>query len=147
MSRPHCDGTGFGWIEIDGERYEHDVLIRLDGKIKRRKKKLSKLIYGTSHVISRPEAEHVFEDGARVLIIGTGQDGCVHLSPEAAAYLEMHEPVRAARALARTRRPRRGPCLALRARSRSLLTRTRRRLAARRTQVGSGPPRPHAARG
>lgn len=91
MSRPYCDATGFGWIEIDGERYEHDVLIRLDGKIKRRKKKLSKLIYGTSHVISRPEAEHVFEDGARVLIIGTGQDGCVHLSPEAAAYLEMHE--------------------------------------------------------
>jgi len=31
MSRPHCDATGFGWIEIDGERYEHDVLIRLGG--------------------------------------------------------------------------------------------------------------------
>jgi hypothetical protein len=91
MSRPCCDATGFGWIEIDGERYEHDVLIRLSGKIKRRKKKLSKQVYGTSHTISREEAEHVFEEGARVLIVGTGQDGCVHLSPEAAAYLEKHE--------------------------------------------------------
>jgi len=90
MSRPHCDGTGFGWIEIDGERYEHDVLIRLDGKIKRRKKKLSKQVYGTSHTLSRAEAEHVFEEGARVLVVGTGQDDCVRLSPEAAAYLEKH---------------------------------------------------------
>ncbi len=91
MGRPHCDATGFGWIQVDGERYEHDVLIRLDGEIKRRKKKLSKQVYGTSHTISRAEAEHVFEKGARVLIIGTGQDDCVRLSPEAAAYLEKRE--------------------------------------------------------
>ncbi len=88
MGRPHCDATAFGWIEIDGERYEHDVLIRLDGTIKKRKKKLSKQVYGTSHILSREEAEHVFEKGAHVLVIGSGQDGGVHLSPEAAAYLE-----------------------------------------------------------
>ena len=70
MNRPHCDATGFGWIEIDGERYEHDVLIRLGGKIQKRKKKLSKRIYGTSHTVSCDEAEHVFEKGARTLIIG-----------------------------------------------------------------------------
>ncbi|HVO34084.1 MAG TPA: MTH938/NDUFAF3 family protein [Gemmatimonadales bacterium] len=91
MRRPHCDATGFGWIEIDGQRYEHDVLIRLGGKIKRRKKKLSKQVYGTSHTLSRAEAEHVFEEGARVLIVGTGQDGCVSLSPEAAEYLTKRE--------------------------------------------------------
>jgi hypothetical protein len=90
MGRPHCDATGFGWIEIDGERYEHDVLIRLGGKIKRRKKKLSKQVYGTSHTLSRAEAEHVFEEGARVLVVGTGQDDCVRLSAEAAAFLEKH---------------------------------------------------------
>jgi hypothetical protein len=28
--RSQLDRTGFGWLEIDGERYEHDVLIRLD---------------------------------------------------------------------------------------------------------------------
>ncbi len=41
-----CDATGFGWIEIAGERYERDALIRLDGTIKQRKKQLSKRIYG-----------------------------------------------------------------------------------------------------
>ncbi len=87
MSRPHCDATGFGWIEIDGERYEHDVLIRLAGKIRKRKKKLSKQVYGTSHTVSRAEAEYVFEKGARVLVVGTGQDDSVRLSPEAAEYL------------------------------------------------------------
>ena len=99
MSRPHCDGTGFGWIESDGERYEHDVLIRLDGRVKKRKKKLSKRIYGTSHTISREEAEHVFEAGARTLIIGSGQYDNVRLSPEAAAWFAEQ---RCAISLART---------------------------------------------
>lgn len=84
--RPHLDRTGFGWLEIDGQRYEHDVLIRLSGKIKKRKKKLSKRIYGTSHTISLDEAEHVFEKGATSLVIGAGQYGNVHLSEDAEAY-------------------------------------------------------------
>jgi hypothetical protein len=75
-------------VEIDGQRYEHDVLIRLDGKIKRRKKKLSKRIYGTSHTISLDEAQHIFEGGATVLIIGSGQYGNVHLSPQAEQYFQ-----------------------------------------------------------
>ncbi len=91
MGRPRCDATAFGWIEIDGERYEHDVLIRLAGKIRKRKKKLSKQVYGTSHTLSLEEAKHVFEKGARVLVIGTGQDDSVRLSPEAAAYFEKRD--------------------------------------------------------
>jgi hypothetical protein len=83
---PHIDGTAFGWLEIGGERYEHDVLIRLDGRVKRRKKKLSKRVYGTSHTISLDEARHVYEEGAATLVIGSGQAGQVHLSAEADAY-------------------------------------------------------------
>jgi len=90
MSRPHCDATGFGWSEIDGLRYEHDVLIRLDGRIKRRKKRLSKQVYGTSHTLSLDEAKHVYEKGARVLVVGSGQDDNVRLSPEAEEYFERH---------------------------------------------------------
>jgi hypothetical protein len=93
--RCRIDGTEFGWLEIDGQRYEHDVLIRLGGKIKRRKKKLSKRIYGTSHTISLDEARQVFEEGATMLIIGSGQYGNVHLSPEAEQYFrEQHCTVR-----------------------------------------------------
>jgi hypothetical protein len=84
--RPHVDRTDFGWLEIEGERHEHDVLIRLDGSVKRRKKKLSKRVYGTSHTISLDEARHVYEEGAATLIIGSGQSGQVHLSPEAEEF-------------------------------------------------------------
>jgi hypothetical protein len=39
---PTIDGTAFGSITIAGEVYEHDVVIRLSGNVKKRKKKLSK---------------------------------------------------------------------------------------------------------
>ena len=84
--KPPIDRTVFGSITIDGQVFAHDVLIRLDGQIEKRKKKLSKAVYGTSHVLSLAEARHIYEKGARELIIGSGQEGNVHLSEEAAAY-------------------------------------------------------------
>ena len=54
--------------------------------VPRRKKKLSKKYYGTSHVLSKDEAKFVFEKGCNKLIIGSGQMGNVQLSPEAEAY-------------------------------------------------------------
>lgn len=85
---PHIDKTKFGSITIDGETHERDVIIRLSGKVKKRQKKLSKAVYGTSHIISLAEAMHIHQDGAEQLIVGTGQHGLVKLSDEAAAYLE-----------------------------------------------------------
>jgi hypothetical protein len=84
--KPHIDRTEFGMIVIAGEEYEHDVLIRMGERVKKRKKALSKEIYGTSHVISLAEAEHIYEEGVEELIIGSGQTGMVKLSPEAAEY-------------------------------------------------------------
>src|SRR5215813_10567450 len=80
------EGTTFGTITIDGKTYEHDVIIRLSGEVVKRKKKLSKKYYGTSHVLSKDEAKFVFESGCEQLILGSGQMGNVHLSPEAEAY-------------------------------------------------------------
>ena len=79
-------GTTFGTITIDGKTYEHDVIIRLSGEVLKRKKKLSKKYYGTSHVLSKDEAKFVFEHSCEQLILGSGQIGNVHLSPEAEAY-------------------------------------------------------------
>jgi len=86
--RPKIDRTRFGSITIDGEDFDRDVIIRLDGQVKKRKKKLSKALYGTSHMISRDEAEHVYQAGAKRLIIGSGQFGMVKLSDEAAGYFQ-----------------------------------------------------------
>ena len=80
------DGTEFGSITIDGETYPNDVLIRLSGEIRKRKKKLSKKHYGTSHIMSLEEAEFVYEKGCHLLIVGTGQNGTLRLSPEAAEF-------------------------------------------------------------
>ena len=80
------DRTAFGSITVDGKTYKHDVVIRLSGEVVKRKKKLSKKYYGTSHVISKDEAKFVFEKGCEQLIVGSGQIGNVTLSPEAEAY-------------------------------------------------------------
>ncbi len=81
------EGTTFGTITFDGKTYEHNVIIRLSGEEVKRKKKLSKKYYGTSHVLSKDEAKFVFEKGGKQLILGSGQMGNVRLSPEADVYL------------------------------------------------------------
>ena len=86
--RPRIDGTDFGSITVEGETYDHDILIRLDGCVKKRKKRLSKALYGTSHIVSLVEAEHIYEEGAQRIVFGTGQSGLLSLSDEAAAYFE-----------------------------------------------------------
>jgi len=80
--------TEFGSVTIDGQTYEHDVVIRLSGEIVKRKKKLSKQKYGTSHKIAREEAEFVYEEGCEELIVGTGQYDTVVLSNGARSFFE-----------------------------------------------------------
>ena len=76
--RPHLDGTGFGWIEIEGVRHGNDVLIRLDGTVEKRKKKLSKQIYGTSHTISLGSIRQGAPlGGGRRVLPGIGGGGAV----------------------------------------------------------------------
>jgi hypothetical protein len=84
--KPEINDTKFGSITVDGKEYSHDIIIRLSGEVEKRKKKLSKEKYGTSHKISLEEAKHIFEEGACQLIIGSGQTGCVELSDDAAQF-------------------------------------------------------------
>ena len=86
IGAPHCralerdsdrevtmiDSTIFGAITIDGKTYEHDVVVRLSGEVVKRKKKLSKKLYGTSHVLSKDEAKFLFEKGCDQVVIGSG---------------------------------------------------------------------------
>ena len=86
--KPHIDRTVFGSVTVDGQIFERDIIIRLSGKVKKRKKKLSSAVYGTSHIISLEEAQYVYEQGAERLLVGAGQFGLVELSAEAAAYFD-----------------------------------------------------------
>ena len=78
--------TKFGLIQIERVTYNHDVIIGLDGEVKKRKKKLSKAIYGTSHKVSLDEAKYVYEEGVKQLIIGCGQYGVLYLSDKAEQF-------------------------------------------------------------
>ena len=84
--KSHIDGTSFGSITINGITYENDVVINLAGEIFKRKKKLSKAIYGTSHTLSKDEAKFVYEKSAEQIIIGSGQYGLLNISKEAESY-------------------------------------------------------------
>lgn len=85
--KPRIDATTFGSIDIAGRRYDHDVVIRPDGTVEKRKKKLSKRVYGTSHTVSADEARHLLRGDPQTLIAGTGQHGALGFSDEALALL------------------------------------------------------------
>lgn len=84
------DSTEFGSITVNGATYSNDILIRLSGEVVKRRKKLSRKHYGTSHIISLEEAKFVHEKGCETLVLGTGQYGNVKLSPEAAEFFARH---------------------------------------------------------
>jgi len=86
MQRPVIERTSFGSITIDGHLYDHDVVIRLDGTVEKRRKKLSRRVYGSSHTVSLDEARHICQEGAAVVVVGTGQYGALELSDEAADH-------------------------------------------------------------
>jgi len=86
--KPKIDKTKFGSITVDGKKYDYDIMIRLDKKVEKRQKKLSKEVYGSSHTISLAEAEHTYEEGAKNLIIGSGQSGLANLSAEASEFFK-----------------------------------------------------------
>ena len=84
---PHVDSVRFGTITVAGQTFKHDIVITLDGEVRKREKRLSKQLYGTSHTVSQAEIETVWEKGAEALIVGTGLFDRVRLSPEAQFFL------------------------------------------------------------
>ncbi|MPM83627.1 hypothetical protein SDC9_130696 [bioreactor metagenome] len=86
--KPKINSTSFGSVTVKGKPFKYDILIRLEGKVEKRRKKLSRRLYGTSHKISLDEAEYIYEKGARKVIMGTGQIGFVKLSKKAKKFFK-----------------------------------------------------------
>jgi hypothetical protein len=89
--KPKINSTSFGSITVKSKTYEHDIIIRKNGQTEKRRKELSKKIYGTSHKISLVEAKYIYDKGAEKLIIGTGQTGYVELSKKAGKFFEKRD--------------------------------------------------------
>ncbi len=84
--------TGFGYIVVNGRRYEHDIVLYPNGLLEKRRKDLSKKYrseYGHTP-LSREELEYYLEKTGSIeyLVIGNGQYGALPLTPEAKKLLE-----------------------------------------------------------
>lgn len=83
---PQIDKAIFGWIQINGQKYKHDIVIEQNSTIRKRKKKLSKAEFGTSHIVSLAEAQDIYSKNLETLLIGSGMFDKVRLSDQAADF-------------------------------------------------------------
>ncbi len=81
--------TGFGYIVIDGRRFDYDVVVRANGTVEARKKELSsKYKRFIGHTPLGPEeATDLVKDKPEIVIIGTGQYGMLPIHEEAEKIL------------------------------------------------------------
>lgn len=85
--------TGFGYVIVDGEKIEHDIVILPNGKIIKRRKDISakyRNMYGHTP-LSKDELKYYLNSigqNIKFIVIGTGQYGDLPLTPEAKNFLE-----------------------------------------------------------
>jgi hypothetical protein len=87
--------TKFGWVMIDGVRYDHDVIMHCDRKVTRRQKNLSKklkCIYRHTP-LSETELDILASEQPAVVYIGTGQVGDLPIAPGAQLVLKRYETI------------------------------------------------------
>lgn len=77
--------TSFGWVEIDGKRYDFDIILFWDGEIiKRNKEKSKKVKKSFEHTpFSKLEVEDLLKRDVEVVYIGTGQYGAMPVREDA----------------------------------------------------------------
>ncbi len=87
--------TGFGWIEVGGRKFDHDIVIHTDGSVTRRKKKLSKGMKGDyGHTpLSESELGFLRDEKPDAVYVGTGQYGSLPLTPGAEEILSTYPTV------------------------------------------------------
>ncbi len=87
--------TGFGWIEVGGKRFDHDIILHTDGSVSKRRKKASKELKGEyGHTpLSEHELEFLRGEKPDVVYIGTGQYGSLPLTPGAEEVLSTYATV------------------------------------------------------
>ncbi|MEM5869615.1 MAG: MTH938/NDUFAF3 family protein [Candidatus Aenigmatarchaeota archaeon] len=69
------DSTDFGYIIVEGKKYEHDVLVSYRGKV-------SKVQLQTRHLISKKEFSDFLKEAPEIIVIGNGQYGACEVSEE-----------------------------------------------------------------
>ena len=85
----------FGWIKINQEKYEKDVVIHSDGSISKREKKKSKELksdYGHTP-LSEKELDFLSDEEFESLYVGTGHEAALPITSSALEILGKHGAV------------------------------------------------------
>lgn len=85
----------FGWIKVNGEQYEKDIVIHSDGSVTKREKKKSKDLkadYGHTPLSER-ELEFLPKEQFEALYVGTGHEAALPITPKALEILKEHGAV------------------------------------------------------
>jgi len=85
----------FGWVKVNGVKYEKDIVIHSDGKITKREKKKSKEFKETSGHTPLSEFELEFLPGEKfeALYVGTGHQAALPVTPKAMQILKEYGAV------------------------------------------------------
>jgi hypothetical protein len=84
---PQIGDATFGEITVGKKTHADDIIIRVDGKVKKRKKAAVQERYGTSHVVDAKEVGRICRGGPEVVFVGTGHQEQVALNEEAVQFL------------------------------------------------------------
>ena len=85
----------FGWIKVNGDKYEKDIVIHSDGSITKREKKKSKDLkpeYGHTPLSER-ELEFLPKEQFDALYIGTGHEAALPITPQALEILKKYNAI------------------------------------------------------
>jgi len=87
VTAPRFESPRFGSIEVNGTRYNHDLLITVAGAILPRPKHLSKKYGGWHTVLGPEEIEHALVGDPAILLVATGHFGVLPIRAETRALL------------------------------------------------------------
>jgi len=81
--------TCYGWVEIDGIRYDHDVIVHRNRSVEKRSKKKSRKCRGFFRHTPLADSELVFlnKEKPEIVYIGTGQFNDLPITLEALRIL------------------------------------------------------------
>lgn len=84
-----CMKTCYGWVEIDGVRYDHDVIVHQNRSVEKRSKKKSRKRRGFFNHTPLSDSDLLFlsKEKPDIVYIGTGQFDDLPITNEALAIL------------------------------------------------------------
>lgn len=79
--------SGFGWVVVNGTRYNNDLIFTTDAQVIPRPKHLSKKYGGWHTVLGPEEVESALAGNPEILLAGCGQFGLLPIRDETRALL------------------------------------------------------------